>query len=237
MKIRSFSRILSFAVCLSLGTASADLLLKEDWDGHADGDVPMAPWKVWSGNPPGSVGTVEVVEQGSPFGGSRSARLEGLQSGAAGPALIGKFSEPTSGAIVVKFDFYIPSSPGAGVLPSVNIRDSEGKSVLRLNLANSFLLANQAPQIALQGKTFSEGEIIRPFAPDTWYHVEITTRESKGQKTCDISVTPFDKEPIEVSGLPLGPDVTNFASIEVGWNSTNPAGAIYLSNLEVETAQ
>jgi hypothetical protein len=236
MKIRSLGRILSLAVCLSLGTASAEILLKEDWDGHVDGDVPMAPWKVWSGNPPGSVGTVEVVEQGSPFGGSRSVQLTGRETGTAGPALTGQFSAPTSGAIVVKFDFYIPSSPGAGVLPTVNIKDAEGKAVLRLNLANSFLLANQAPQIALQGMAFNEGEIIRPFAPDTWYHVEITTHEAKGEKTCDISVTPFDKEPIEVSGLSLDAEVHNFAGIEVGWNSNNPAGAIYLSNLVVETA-
>lgn len=236
MKIRSLGSILSLAVCLSLGSASAEILLKEDWDGYSDGDVPMAPWKVWSGNPPGSVGTVEVVEQGSPFGGSRSVCLTGKESGTVGPALTGKFSDTVSGSIVVKFDFYIPSSPGAGVLPTVNIKDTEGKSVLRLNLANSFLLSNHAPQISLQSTNFNEGEIIRPFAPDTWYHVEITTHDARTGKTCDVMVTPFDKEPIEVSGLSLGPDVSNFAGIEVGWNSNNPAGAIYLSNLEIETA-
>jgi hypothetical protein len=235
MKIR-FLCVLGLAVCLTLGTVSADILLKEDWDGQSDGDTPMEPWKVWSGNPPGSVGTVEVVEQGSPFEGNRSVRLAGLRTGMAGPALNGKFSSPVSGPVVVKFDFYIPSSPGAGVLPTVTIKDSEDRASLQLNMANSFLLPNNAPQIAIQGKRYNEGEIIRPFAPDTWYHVEITARKDKGETVCDVEVTPFDKEPVVLTDVRVETEGQNFAGIEVGWNSDNPTGMIYLSNLVVEAA-
>ncbi|OJU98811.1 MAG: hypothetical protein BGO12_16335 [Verrucomicrobia bacterium 61-8] len=217
----------------------ADVLLQEDWSGFRDGEAPADGWMVWSGKPEGSVGTVQVVEQGSAFGGSHAVRLQGQVEGSgAGPAVTKMFASPTAAPIVVKFDFFIPASPGAGVLPTVTLIDSTKKAGLRFNLANPFIRPNHAPVIANQSKQI-DGDPITPLNFDVWYHVEIRTLPAKdgGVEKYNVSVTPFDKDPVEVDGLELSSRLDDIGGIQIGWGSANPNGAIYIANLQVEEAR
>lgn len=232
-------RFVSTLVLLSSASLlRAEVLLQEDWSGFREGETPTEGWTVWSGKPEGSVGTVQVVEQGSPFGGSHAVRLQGqVEGGGAGPALSKMFSGPAAAPIVIKFDFLLPVSPGAGVLPTVALLDSAKKAGLRFNLANPFIRANHAPMIANQSKQI-DGDPIAPLNFDVWYHVEIRTLPVKdgGTRKYNVSVTPYGKDPIEVDGLEFSADVDDIGGIQVGWGSANPNGVIYVANLQVEEA-
>jgi hypothetical protein len=227
--------LLTLLLCIQ--PVRAETLLKEDWAGYAEGALPGDPWVIWSGKPPGSVGKVEVVEQGSPFGGSYSVLMTGNVKDAAGPALKGKFTSTTTSPIIIKFDFYIPATPGAGVLPTLTLSDAENRGGLRLNMVNPFISPKHALKIAIQGTKLEEGDVIAPFTFDAWFHVEIKTSAGPdGRKTFDVMVTPFGKDTVGLKDLKFTSDIKNFSQIEFGWNSANPNGAIYLSNLVVETA-
>lgn len=235
MKIYQFNILLLCVLLVTIHPVSANVLLESNWDDYAEGEAPGTPWSVWTGVLPGSVGEITVVEQGSPFGGNRSVLLVGTETGVSGPALARKFDVPTTNSIIVKFDFHIPSTPGAGVLPTMFLNDSAKRNGLKFNMANAFLVPGHAPKIAIEGKTFEEGEIIAPFSPNTWYHVEITTHEDKeGRKSFDVSVTPFGKDPFDLSGLDFVSEMDDFSEISFGWNSNGATGAIYISNLVVE---
>ncbi|MDR1279703.1 MAG: hypothetical protein LBK99_02625, partial [Opitutaceae bacterium] len=212
-----------------LVAATGGSLLEENWAQYADGDTPAGSWTIWSGNPPESIGTVKIVEQGSPFGATgKSVLLKGNNPNGAGPALSRKFA-PVSTPVTVRFDYHIPSSPGAGILPSMELVDSGGKPGPRLNLANNFLAPNHALNIANQGLKWDAGDIITPFRFNTWYHVEITTIPSlSGKWKYDVTITPFGGTPITVKNLEFAGDIQNIAGIGFSWNSTNPNGAIYV---------
>ncbi|RRJ95922.1 SGNH/GDSL hydrolase family protein [Opitutaceae bacterium TAV4] len=222
----------------SLAVAADGSLLTEDWAPYNEGDKPTGAWKLWTGNPPETVGTVHVVEQGSPFDGSgKSVLIKGNPISGSGPALTGDFT-PTDKPIVLRFDYHIPSSPGPGVLPSMTLLDSAKKPVIKLNLANGFLTPNHALKIASQGNKWNEGDIIAGFRFNTWYRVEISTRKpSSGKWEYDITVTPHGSPPVTVKGLAFfTPDASDIAGIGFSWNSTNPNGAIYMANLEIKPA-
>lgn len=236
-----FRALLVFLVTAWLpvsAAVSAGSLLEEDWARYAKGGLPDGAWSAWTGNASNPVGSVQVVELESPFGGAgKSVLIEGKTPKGSGPALMGTFPA-TDGPVRLSFEFYIPASPGAGVLPSVTLVDSERRPGFTLNLFNTFLDPNRARRIANQGASWNTGDIITGFRFDTWYRVEIsTTRTASGQGAYDITVTPFGGEPVVARGLAFASSIPDIAGIRFFWNSTNPNGAFYVTNIKVVAAR
>lgn len=229
--------------CVSLATlvvssSSAAVLVDETWSAYSDDAVPSGAWSVWSGGQDGSVGTVCVVPQSSPFGsGGKSVLIAGTNPKGPGPMMQNVFA-PLKAGFVLRFDYHIPGSPGAGVLPTMSIMDVSGKGGLKLNLCNGFLTPNHALKIANQGAAWNQGDIICPFRYDTWYRVEIAAKPgAEGKWIYDIRVTPFGEDPVVVKGLNLIGDISAFSAISFSWNSANPKGEFYIANVRIETAK
>jgi hypothetical protein len=230
-------------LCVSLAavaatSSSASVLVNETWSTYSDDSEPSGSWTVWSGGQDSRVGSVRVVPQSSPFGsGGKSVLITGTNPKGPGPMLQELFS-PLKTAFILRFDFHIPSSPGSGVLPTMTLADTAGRSGLKLNLCNGFLTPNHALKIANQGAAWNQGDIISPFRYDTWYRIEIAAKPVAEVKwTYDIRVTPFAEEPVVVKGLNVVGDISSFSAISFSWNSTNPNGEFYIANVRLETAK
>jgi hypothetical protein len=235
-----FNRFTS-CITLALLTASiaaAAVRVDETWSSYSDDVEPSGSWSLWAGGSGGSVGTIRVVPQSSPFGvDGKSVLITGTNQNGAGPMLQDVFA-PVDTAFFLRFDYHIPSSPGAGVLPTMSLVDTVSKGALKLNLCNGFLSPNHALKIANQGSAWNQGDIICPFRYDTWYRVEIAAKPVAEVKwTYDIRVTPFGEEPLVVKGLNIAARINAFTAISFSWNSASPTGAFYIANVRIETAK